>query len=319
MKPAGPGRARGAGRRLPALPAAGRVARAGRAREAGRVPRRGLLGPAGPRASATRRRGCTCSASRPRRTAATAPAACSPATARATGCSRRCTAPASRTSPSRSTRTTACACDGAFIAAAVRCAPPANKPLPGRARQLPPLRRGGARADAPARGPVPGRLRVGRGLPAARHPAAAALRPRRRAPASTAGRCCSAASTRASRTPSPAADRADDRRRLPRGRASSAGATAPSGTGPRAPFSSSRRTSSARSLPWRLELPPPSLFSSRTLASRSRSESTDFFRSWASVLDAVRRHPWAFFLSVLHVVVPTGGGQPVQTWWRRRK
>ena len=37
--------------------------------------------------------------------------------------------------------------DGAFVAAAVRCAPPANKPLPGRARQLPPLRGRGARAD----------------------------------------------------------------------------------------------------------------------------------------------------------------------------
>ena len=39
-----------------ALPAAGRVARAGRGREAGGVPRRDVLGPAGARASATRRR-----------------------------------------------------------------------------------------------------------------------------------------------------------------------------------------------------------------------------------------------------------------------
>ena len=35
---------------------------------------------------------------------------------------------------------------GAFVAAAVRCAPPANKPLPVRARQLPPVR--GARSSS---------------------------------------------------------------------------------------------------------------------------------------------------------------------------
>ena len=44
-------------------------------------------------ASATRPRACCCSASRPPRTARTAPAACSPATARATSCTPRCTAP----------------------------------------------------------------------------------------------------------------------------------------------------------------------------------------------------------------------------------
>ena len=52
-------RARGArrrDRRLPALPAPGRLARAGRAREARRVRRRGVLGPARCRASATRAR-----------------------------------------------------------------------------------------------------------------------------------------------------------------------------------------------------------------------------------------------------------------------
>ena len=118
-------------RRVPGVPAARRVARAGRAREAGVVPRRGRTGarpvpglrrPARPRAAS--------SASRRPRTAGTAPAACSPATARATSSSRRCTAPASRTSRRRSRSTTGCELHDAYVAAAVRCAPPANKPTP---------------------------------------------------------------------------------------------------------------------------------------------------------------------------------------------
>ena len=77
-----------------------RVAR----REAGRLPRRGVLGPARARASATRGRSVYVSASPRPRTAATAPAASSPATAPATGSSRRSTAPASPTSRPRSPR-----------------------------------------------------------------------------------------------------------------------------------------------------------------------------------------------------------------------
>ena len=57
-----------------------------------------VLGPAGPRVRRSRTRGCSSPASRPPRTAPTAPAGSSPATARATACSPRCTAPASPTS-----------------------------------------------------------------------------------------------------------------------------------------------------------------------------------------------------------------------------
>ena len=83
--------------------------------------------------------------------------------------------------------TTACALDGAFIAAAVRCAPPANKPLPAErdnclpyaAEELELLRSRGDR--------LPGRVRVGRRLPAAGRAAEAELRPRGRARRSEAG------------------------------------------------------------------------------------------------------------------------------------
>ena len=61
-------------------------------------------------------------------TAPTGPAGCSPATAPATGCTRRCSAPVSRTSRSRSSATTGSSSTGAYVTAAVRCAPPANKP-----------------------------------------------------------------------------------------------------------------------------------------------------------------------------------------------
>ena len=77
---------------MPALPAPGRLARAGRARaSAPRSPTR-TTGAGRCRASATRRRGCCSSGWRRPPTAATAPGGSSPATAPATSCSRRCTA-----------------------------------------------------------------------------------------------------------------------------------------------------------------------------------------------------------------------------------
>ena len=192
---------------LPPLPAAGRVARAGGAREARGVRGRGLLGPAGARASATRRAACTCSASPRRRTAATAPGGCSPATAPATGCSARCTAPASPTSRRRVSRD-----DGLRLRGRLgrrrRALRPAGQQADARASATPacPTRAEELEPDRPARDRLPGRLRLGRRLPAARAAAPqAALRPRRRAPRRGRRRCCSAATTRASRTPSPAA------------------------------------------------------------------------------------------------------------------
>ena len=64
------------------------------------------------------------------RTGPTAPAGCSPATGRATASTRRCTAPGSPTRRRRCRPTTGSSCATLYVTAAVRCAPPANKPTP---------------------------------------------------------------------------------------------------------------------------------------------------------------------------------------------
>ena len=147
---------------MPALPAARGVARARGAGEAGGASATRTTGAGRWRASATPRRACTCSGWRPRPTAATAPGGCSPATAPATGCSPRCTGPGSPTSPPRLHRD-----DGLQLTGRVRRG---RRPLraagqqaaPGRARQLPALRRPRAGAAARPRDRLPRRVRLGR-------------------------------------------------------------------------------------------------------------------------------------------------------------
>ena len=72
--------------------------------EAGRVRRRGVLGPTGPGVRTCGREDSACSVWHRPRTVPTGPDACSPATAAATGCTPRCTARAWRTSQRRCAR-----------------------------------------------------------------------------------------------------------------------------------------------------------------------------------------------------------------------
>ena len=146
-----------------------------------------LLGPAAARASAIRPRACSCSGWRRPRTGPTAPGACSPATARGTSCSPRCGAPASPTSRAPSSRDDGLRLTDVWVGAAVRCAPPANRPTPAERDAVPALERARAAAAARrARDPLPGRLRLGRGAAAerrARRAAGARCRDRGRASA----------------------------------------------------------------------------------------------------------------------------------------
>ena len=161
------------------------------------------------RGSGTRPRGSWSSGSRRPRTAGTGPAGSSPATARATSCSDRCIASACRTSPRRSSRD-----DGLRLIARVRggrepVRPAGQQADTARARRLParssnarsPRSSGSACSSRSGRSRGTGRsvrcprsgIRRGRGL-------GSATRPRRRW-----GRTrCWAATTRASRTRSPA-------------------------------------------------------------------------------------------------------------------
>ena len=179
--------------------------------------RRALLGPADRRLGVGRPGGARRSGSRRPRTAATAPGGSSPATGPGTGCSPRCTGSGSPSQP-----TSVHAGDGQQLVdtrmvAAVRCAPPDNRPTTTERDTCAPwLEREVALVAASLRAVVClGRLRLGRRaahLPAARVRRAAAQaavrarrRGRRRRPGRTRhGRRCSAATTPRSRTPSPA-------------------------------------------------------------------------------------------------------------------
>ena len=151
-----------------------------RGREAPQLREEKYWGPAGARLRRGENPPFSSSASRRPRTAPTAPDGCSPVTAPATGCSRRCTGPGSRTSRRRCGRRRPGA-DGHPLVAAVRCAPPANKPTtderdtcrPWLARELRRLwpRCGRSSCSAASAGPRCGRRcapRVSRSRPAAR-------------------------------------------------------------------------------------------------------------------------------------------------------
>ena len=99
-----------------------------------------------------RRAAWSWSGSRRPRTAATAPAGSSPATAPATGCSPRCTGPASRTSRTPSARTTGCACAAPTSRRSSAAPRRRTGPTTDRARHLPALPRArAARCCAEAR------------------------------------------------------------------------------------------------------------------------------------------------------------------------
>ena len=136
--------------------------------------------------SATRMRGSCCSGWRRRPTAATGPAGSSPAMRRATSCGRGASRagladrPVSRRADDGLTLT------DAYIAAAVRCAPPANKPTTEERDTCAPfLVREIALLDGGAGARGARRVRLGRGAAGARgagprRPAATAVRARRR-------------------------------------------------------------------------------------------------------------------------------------------
>ena len=133
------------------------------------------------RASVIRRRRSSCSGWHRRPTAPTAPAGSSPATAAATSCSPRCTASASPTSRCSVHAGDGLALHGAWVTAAVKCAPPANAPTPAERDACAPF----LRRELAALDPIVVVCLGAFGYEAAcrllRRAAAAALRTRRRA------------------------------------------------------------------------------------------------------------------------------------------
>ena len=229
---------RAGGDGVPCLPAAGGVARDGWGGRSGAPFATRTTGRGRCRGSATRGRGCWCSGWRPPRTGRTAPGACSPATARATGSSRRCTGRGSPASRPRRTADDGLELRDAFVTAAVKCAPPDNRPTPGSATAASPSCCASWRRSPRARGRLSGRVRLG---PGAARAAGGGLRPcPSRCPASGTPREARVGERLSARRLVPSqpaehlhrpADGGDARRRV---RASEAGAgiVAPSGGGP---------------------------------------------------------------------------------------
>ena len=148
---------------MPALPAPGRLARAGRARAPRGVRRRAVLGTDRSRGSATRAARVLLLGLAPAAHGANRTGRCSPAIARGLPV-RRAVAHRLRQPADLDARDDGLRLRGAWITAAVRCAPPANKPDAGRARRMPALDRARARAARAACGPrLPRRVRMGRG------------------------------------------------------------------------------------------------------------------------------------------------------------
>ena len=141
--------------RVPGLPAAGRLARGGGPGQAPRVRRPDLLGTAGAGLRRRRTRASSSSGWPRRRTARTGPGATSPVTGPATGSTPRSTATGLANQPTSVSIDDGLTLFGTRVVAAVRCAPPDNKPTPARARHLPQLARPRARtllAVRPRRG-----------------------------------------------------------------------------------------------------------------------------------------------------------------------
>ena len=131
-------------------------------------------------------------------------AGCSPATAAATGCSGRCTAPGWPTSRRRCAPATGCACTAPGSRPPVHCAPPDNKPTPAERDACAPFLDRELELLRPRVVVCLGAFGYARGLPALRRASPPAVRPRRRGRSCRAVRRCCARSTPASRTRSPA-------------------------------------------------------------------------------------------------------------------